>query len=305
MENTDMKHYFVINPIAGKANQTESLSQEIKQAFEKYSGQYEIYVSQAPGDAERYVREKVSTEPCEKTFYACGGDGTTFEVANGLIGAPNVHLGVIAIGSCNDLLKNFPEFDFLSVERAINGSHKMLDVLKVNDRYSVNVINIGFDARTNADCCNYKKRIKKIKTAYNLAIVKNLITKMSRKIIVTGDGKPFFDGKMLLATFANGAFYGGGYKCAPNALVDDGLMEMTVVRAVSRFKFISFIKYYKDGSYINNPKLTDVIAYRRAQKVVIEAEKPFEVCIDGENYLWQRVEIEILNKQLSFVLPRI
>ena len=149
------------------------------------------------------------------------------------------------------------------------------------------------------------KRIKKIKTAYNLAIVKNLITKMSRKIIVTGDGKPFFDGKMLLATFANGAFYGGGYKCAPNALVDDGLMEMTVVRAVSRFKFISFIKYYKDGSYINNPKLTDVIAYRRAQKVVIEAEKPFEVCIDGENYLWQRVEIEILNKQLSFVLPRI
>ena len=49
-------------------------------------------------------------------------------------------------------------------------------------------------------------------------------------------------------------------------------MEMTVVRAVSRFKFISFIKYYKDGSYINNPKLTDVIAYRRAQKVVIEAE---------------------------------
>ena len=48
------------------------------------------------------------------------------------------------------------------------------------------------------------KRIK-IKTAYNLAIVKNLITKMSRKIIVTGDGKPF-DGKMLLATFANGAF---------------------------------------------------------------------------------------------------
>ena len=93
-----------------------------------------------------------------------------------------------------------------------------------------------------------------------------------------------------------------GYKCAPNALVDDGLMEMTVVRAVSAFKFISFIKYYKDGSYINNPKLTDVIAYRRAQKVVIEAKNRLRFALTAKT-IWQRVEIEILNKQLSFVLP--
>jgi len=300
-----MKYYFVINPIAGKANQTESLSQEIKLAFQNYPAQYEIYVSQFPGDAQRYVREKVKTELGEKTFFACGGDGTTFEVDNGLIGAPNVHLGVIAIGSCNDLLKNFPEFDFRSVERAISGSHKLLDVLKVNDCYSVNVVNIGFDARTNADCCKYKKRIKSIKTAYNLAIVKNLVTKLSRKMIVTGDEKPFFADKLLLATFANGSFYGGGYKCAPKAIVDDGLMEMTVVRSISRIKFLTFIKSYKDGSYLDNPKLSAIIEYRRAHKAVIEAEKPFEVCIDGENYLWKRVEIEIKNKQLSFVMPRI
>ena len=104
MENTDMKHYFVINPIAGKANQTESLSQEIKQAFEKYSDNTKFIVL-SPGDAERYVREK-SAPNRAKDLLCLRGD-TTFEVANGLIGAPNVHLGVIAIGSCNDLLKNF------------------------------------------------------------------------------------------------------------------------------------------------------------------------------------------------------
>ena len=102
MENTDMKHYFVINPIAGKANQTESLSQEIKQAFEKYSGQYEIYVP--AGDAERYVREKVSTEPGEKTFMPAGRrhDFRGGQWSNRSTKCP---FGCHCYRSCNDLLK--------------------------------------------------------------------------------------------------------------------------------------------------------------------------------------------------------
>lgn len=297
-----MKHYFVINPIAGKENQSEKLTKEIESIFIGRENEYQIYITKGIGDAQRYVRKHCESIKEDITFYACGGDGTTNEVANGLIGSPHAHLSIIKTGSCNDFLKNFPDYDFRNIEKAVNGSIKLIDTLKVNDRYTINVANIGFDAKVNADACEYK--IKNMKTAYNFAIARNLLSKMSRYALVEADGKVIYEGKMLLMTFANGAFYGGGYNCAPRAICDDGLQEITIIKKVSRFTLIRLLKAYRYGKHITNPKFQNIVTYQQAKKTKIISPKVLNVCLDGENFLWQEIEIEVMEKAIKMIFPK-
>lgn len=298
-----MKHFFVINPTAGKEDLSNQLSKEINDVFKDKKDEYEIYITKGIGDALDYVRHSCQSESDDITFYACGGDGTTHEVVNGLIDYPNAHLSIIKTGSCNDFLKNFPSFDFRSIAKAVNGTIRLIDALRVNDRYTVNVANIGFDAKVNDDACRYKKRLKNMKTAYNWAIVRNLLSKMSRKVIVEADGNFMYQGSILLMTFANGGFYGGGYNCAPLAICDDGLQEITIVKKVSRITLVRLLKAYKKGKHINNPSFKRFVLYDRAKTARIIAPYKINVCLDGENFYWQEVVINILPKAVKMVFP--
>ena len=68
---------------------------------------------------------------------------------------------IVPVGSCNDFLKSYPECDFSIIENLIDGEEKTIDVLKVNDRYSLNVANIGYDAKVNYDCVRFRYKYKR------------------------------------------------------------------------------------------------------------------------------------------------
>lgn len=302
-----MKNFFIINPIAGIGigekrikQQIESLSSEIKK-----SHSFNFLLTTRPGEATVLVKdicEKFSNEKIN--IFACGGDGTCFEVLNGLIGYENVNLGIIPVGSCNDFLKTFPNFDFSNIEKQLNGQVIKMDVIKANDEYVLNVANFGFDARANYDQIRYRSHFKTIKSAYNYALFKNIISpKLGDEVEILVDEKKVFSGKMLLSSIANAMYYGGGYKCAPHAEYNDGLLEVCVVNKISIFTFAKLIKDYKRGEHLSNPKFKKYLTYLQGSKVEIKAIKDLVGCFDGETRISKLFKLEVLKNKINFILP--
>ena len=108
----------------------------------------------------------------------------------------------------------------------------------------------------------------------------------------------------MLLVAANGQFYGGKYNCAPYAKVDDGKLDLVVVRKISRLKFIRLIKKYEKGLHLDNPKLKKIIDYRLESKMTIKGEKPLCACLDGEIFHWYEIQVEVLPKVIKMIFPK-
>ena len=227
-----MKHIFIVNPCAGKEDSTTAVTQKVEAyALDHPDFDYQIYVTRAPGDATTWTRRWCNDHPGhEARFYACGGDGTLNEVVTGIIGIPNVQVTVHANGSGNDYIKYYASHDdFNDLNRLVEGFPHPVDVMKVNDRYSINVCNFGFDAMV----CKIGNDVRRKpiiggKHSYTTGIIRSIFTSRSNYVRMTVDGQPFYDGHMLLCTLGNGRYNGGNYMCAPLSLNDDGLIEINL-----------------------------------------------------------------------------
>jgi diacylglycerol kinase family enzyme len=120
-----MHHIFVINPKAGRVDRTPEIAAKLHQ----YDGKidYEIYVTKSLGDAQGIMSETIfeNHDPKETyRFYACGGDGTLYDVVNGSYGFPNVEVACVASGSGNDFVKNFHTLKFRDLDKEIAGKRQ-------------------------------------------------------------------------------------------------------------------------------------------------------------------------------------
>lgn len=305
-----MKHIFIINPAAGRGKSLAKLEEDIIDAFTK-SGkekEYEIYYSVSVGDAERYVRERCAVETTEPMrFYACGGDGTVNEVFGGTVGADNAQVAVIPIGTGNDFIKNFGTSDsFMDISAQIEGDVTLIDGIRVNDRYAVNFVNMGFD-------CAVVESVQKIKRspmissglAYIAGVAIEFVkmpgTRLKSFVI---DGKKIEKDELLLCAFANGGFYGGGFHSAPLAMTDDGIIDLCFVNRVSRFQFLTMISKYKNGTYIDSKRIMKYAEYHKCKSASIDFDGEQSLCIDGEITKMSRLEIEICPKIFRLSLPK-
>ncbi|MFA7367648.1 MAG: diacylglycerol kinase family lipid kinase, partial [Bacilli bacterium] len=168
---------------------------------------------------------------------------------------------------------------------------------------TINIANFGFDAYVAYNMAKFKNRPFSGKGAYNLAVIYSLISKMKHKVKITIDEKEVFNGNMLLAAIANGICYGGGYYCSPKALVDDGLLDVSIVKSLPRVKFIKMIGKYKKGTYLEDDKIMKYVTYTRTNKLLIECEKDLIYCMDGEVESAKEIKIELAPKALKFVVP--
>ena len=116
-----MKHLFIINPRAGKKNSTGRLIDQIEQLRRNHGLDCETMLTTRPGHAEEIARRAAQSGE-EIRIYACGGDGTLNEVANGAAGAEHIEVTVVPVGTGNDFLKNFGEdrVRFLDLEELWN-----------------------------------------------------------------------------------------------------------------------------------------------------------------------------------------
>ncbi|MFA6889858.1 MAG: diacylglycerol kinase family lipid kinase, partial [Bacilli bacterium] len=209
-------------------------------------------------------------------------------------------------GSGNDFIKNFeyPE-NFMDLDQLVNGEEKLIDVFKVNDRHTINICNLGLDAVAADNMVRFKKRRwVSGKMAYTLGLIYSLLFSMKSYATILVDGVEIAKNAFLLCTVANGICYGGGYYCAPRATVDDGLLDVTVVKPISRLRFFSIVKVYKQGKHLDDKRCKDIVTYLRGKKVEIVASKPIIYCMDGEIDHAANITMEIVPHALKFVLPR-
>jgi diacylglycerol kinase (ATP) len=132
-----------------------------------------------------------------------------------------------------------------------------------------------------------------------------LLNKLGKELEVTVDNSIKFNSSYLLSVVANGHSYGGGYKCAPLANVNDGIMDLCLVDKISRFKILSLIDSYKVGEHLSNPKISKYVTYHKCSNVVnIKSNSNLNVCVDGEIYSYNDVTISLAKNALSFWLPK-
>ena len=300
-----MKYVFIVNPKAGAGENEKTVRAAIENLPQKEN--CEIYLTKAPGDAMNFVRERSENEKDEKfVFVACGGDGTINEVMNGAAGHENAAVTCFPCGSGNDFVKCFENKNgFLDLSSLLEKDWKKIDLLKVGNRFSANVTNFGFDT-TVAITIN-KEREKTghgNKNAYTKGVVTALIKSMKNECTVIADGETLNpDGKLLLCTAANGQYVGGSFRCAPRAKLDDGLMEVCLIKPISRLRFVKILKPYTAGEHIDNDEMKDIVVYRQAKKVEVIAKPGFAYSLDGEIIHADRFTIELVKNAVNFIAP--
>lgn len=302
-----MKYIFIVNELAGKGEIQNKLKEEIKQLSNSIDCM--LYTTKNENDATTFVKKYLNDlKPKDEKvcFIACGGDGTINEVFNGAYGNKDASVCVYPCGSGNDFVKVFPKDFFTDLNKITSSYHFMkIDLLKMGDRYSNNVINFGFDTTVAKQVNDDRKKTGHgNKLSYVKGIVKALKDSMKTNALVYADDELLNpNGELLLCSFANGQYYGGSFRCAPNAKLNDGLIEVLVVKPISRLKLISLIKHYIDGTHLENDKFKDIMIYRKAKKIKVKGNNDIAITIDGEIVYAKEFDIEIIPNALDLLLP--
>ena len=300
-----MKYIFIVNPHAGEEDNAANIRAQIEALENK--DDCEIYITKAVGDATEFIGQYLEAHPNDPVrFIACGGDGTVNEVFNGAVGHENVSVSCYPCGSGNDFVKAFGGAEkFLSVEALVNAKDTKIDLLKVGERYSNNVVNFGFDT-TVAITIN-KQREKTGhggKSVYTKGVVTALVKSMNNKCKVRADGEVLNeDGRMLLCTLANGQYVGGSFKCAPRSKPDDVLIDVCLIKPISRLRFVKILGTYTEGKHLDDESMQDIVVYRQAKKVEIVAPEGFAYSLDGEIIYENRFTVEIAPEAVNFACP--
>ena len=300
-----MKYVFVVNPHAGETNAEQAIREAVSALPE--AEDCEIYVTKGPGDATDFVKTYLDRHPdADVRFIACGGDGTVNEVFSGAATRPGVSVTCYPCGSGNDFVKAFGGAEkFRDIPALLRAGTQPLDLLKVGDRWAHNVVNFGF-ATTVAITINEerKKTGHGNKNAYTKGVVKALLTAMKNDFTVKADGEVLNPaGKALLCTVANAQYVGGSFRCAPRAKTDDGLIEVCLIRPISRLRFVKILKPYTNGEHLDREDMRDIVVYRQAKKVEVDAPLGFAYSLDGEIVYQSHFTVEIVPAALSLAVP--
>ncbi len=297
-----MKHHFIINPAAGKGTLTRALAARITAACEEKRVDYVIYETRGPGDAEVYVRTALAEEGLHR-FYSCGGDGTLCETVNGAPLCDRAEFALIPIGTGNDFCRNFDyRAAFFEIERQLNGVPTPIDLIRYNDRYCVNMLNIGFDCNA-ANRANQlkKKKLFPKSMAYAGGIAHSLVRKMTTDMEIELNDGEIIDRPLLLITIGNGQFCGGGFRSNPRALINDGLFDINIVEKISRLSFLSLVSSYKAGTHLE--MAPDYVTYRQASSLSLKLKQQCAVCVDGEIDYAEALDISLVPAAIKFVFP--
>ena len=294
-----MKHLFIINPAAGSRDRTAEYTAQIHRLCQGLD--YEIAVSQAPGECRRLAREAAETGENVR-IYACGGDGTLNEIASGAAGFPNAAVTAFSGGSGNDFVKIFSEpAAFSQLSRLLDAEETAFDLIACNDDLALNVCSVGLDARIGTDVARYKRfPFLHGFNAYALSTVVNLFRGISEHYIVEINGERI-DGSQTFVCACNGRYYGGGFNPVPEADPADGKLDVLLVKKVRLWQVPGIIGKYKNGRY---RELPEFIRHFRTDRVRVICDRPSAVNLDGELRIAEDIGISVAREKVRFFYPR-
>lgn len=250
-----------------------------------------------------------------RNFISVGGDGTLHEIVNGIFYQKEVPVSAITVavlpaGSANDWTRMYriPRDYGKAVETILEGRIVCQDVAKVeysqagvrNTRYMVNVAGVGLDANICHWCNVAKNKGKSGELAYVKAAFKALVGRISNPAKVVVDGRHFFTGRMFSVGLGIGKYSGGGMMQVPDAVADDGLLNLMVARKVSKIKFILLFRQLFKGTIYSIREVTHCVASR----VSVITRRPDRIEIDGEVVGTTPVTLEVVPRALRVIVGR-
>lgn len=253
-----MKLIFIINPVSGK-NKGIEVGKIIKEYCKLNKLDYKIIFTKEKEDAKKIAQLYKNT--LNVKIFSVGGDGTLNEVINALANS-NATLGVIPVGTGNDFYRSLNSIE--------NGK---IDLGKVNDKYFANIASLGLDAEI-ANYTNYLKTHNlPNKLVYILGIIHEYFSFKPINITIDDVKK-----EVTILTICNAKYYGGGFKIAPNAKINDGLFDIIDVESLNKLQIINLITKLVKGKHLESKKVN----FYRTNFIKINSLIPLNCNIDGE-----------------------
>ena len=298
-----MKHIFIINPAAGKKDSRQRVYTMAEALKKNHNLDVECMLTKSRGHATALTRAIAETGDYVR-FYACGGDGTVNEIANGIAGFPNAAMTCIPIGTGNDFLKNFgkdAEPLFLDAENLWNGDVTPLDLIDCNGKYCLTIACTGIDARIAESVHEFgASPMLSGRGSYLASVAVNfLFHKIGRRWRVTLDDEVIED-TFALVSMCNGRYYGGGFMPVPDAMPDDGVLDVLAVGETSRLTFFRLVGKYAQGLYRQYPQL---ITDWHGQSLSFSSPREITVVVDGEVMRGTRFTVRLSPLKINFFFP--
>lgn len=297
------RYLAIVNPAAGGGRCGKLAPQTLEQ-LRTCGVAIEVAESRHPGDATSLAKE--GYQRGFRHFIAVGGDGTSFEIVNGLFPRENqtdrVALGFLPLGTGNSFLRDFTEHGLPhAIEAIIKQETRPCDVLCLKHRqgqlYYINLVSFGFTAEAGTLT---NSRFKSLgETGYLLATLICWIKLHYPTFPLRVDEAPEIDHRpCTYLTFSNSRYTGGKFMIAPYADTADGLIELTRVGTLKRLDFAWTFPKIFSGAHMDHP----LISHLAARRVDFQISEPIDVMIDGEVVSCLPESIDILPQALDVMV---
>jgi diacylglycerol kinase (ATP) len=292
----------ILNPAAGGGRSSKLLGPALERLR---AGGVEVKVASThgPGEAIKIARDAYAHGI--RNFIAVGGDGTSYEIVNGLypeaVGGERPTLAFLPLGTGNSFLREFSNNGVeYAIESLLAQRSRACDVMRLRHKdgviHYINLLSMGFSA----DVATLRARRFSAwgELGYVTSIFLTLARFNRRPFPVRVEGQAEFDNRRcLFVTFNNSKFTGGTMMIAPKAETDDGLVEYVRWGPIGRLGLIRNLPTLYDGTHINHP-LAERAAARRVE---FKLDAPVDVMIDGEVLTLHCEELDVLPGALNIV----
>lgn len=285
----------IVNPAAG-GGRCGRLAPAALASLREHGRNVEVRETSGPGDATRIARAAFADGI--RHFIAVGGDGTGFEIVNGifpeaLTASERPTLGFLPLGTGNSFLRDFSTEGASHALAALQSDQRRpCDVVclhhKAGALYFINILSFGFLA----DVCSLtNRRFKRFgELGYGLGVASKLATLSFRPIPYALDGGPFDERPLSFIVISNSRFTGGKMLIAPLADVADGQVDLVVSGKLSRISFAATFPKIFEGKHLANPALRSA----RARAIEFKLDHPEDAMIDGEVISLWPTRLEVL-----------
>lgn len=287
------------------ARRLKSLEAKLRSAL----GPLDIECTRAPRDAERIAREGVRSGI--ERIIVVGGDGTLSEVVTGLLSAQlgdYAAIGLLPLGTASDFARGLgqPSGVDAAIERLAAGKISRVDAGRVTYRtderqevtgYFANIASFGLSGVVD-ELVNRSTKALGGRISYMIGTVRGVARHRSDPVSIFVDGALVFDGPLSVAAVANGPYFGGGMRVAPNARIDDGVFDWVIVPGMSRLSLLGKFPLLYSGTHIRDPQIL------QGRGRVIEARGvagPIRLDVDGESLGVLPARFELLPDAITLI----
>ena len=288
--------YIIANPLAcgEKGKETAVL---IEKELNRKNIPHILEYTQYRGHALELARKAAHSEA--RAIVALGGDGTFFEVLNGITGSQKP-LGLISAGRGNDFIRSavIPSDPIKALDVILAGRTRLIDCLSINGKRCLNITGTGLDVDILMRADKYRSRLKG-SFSYYLALIVSLAVFPFRKFTFSADGGETRTENAMMVSLANGRMCGGGLKVAPQALLDDQYIDFVVIKKFPRIKLPFLLAKFLKGKVLE----LDCVELHRCKSVRLSVEPALPLNVDGELLDALPLEAQIIPQAITIFTP--